>query len=85
MGGRCIAQNINGAKRQQQLKFLSFNYDIDINSNSTENEFFDKLHAYLLKCVHASWSLAFCKSSWFWRYWKYFDNTALSRWFGLVL
>ena len=54
MGGRCIAQNISGAKRQQQLKFLSFNYDIDINSNSTENELFDKLHAYLLKCVHAS-------------------------------
>ena len=38
MGGGCIAQNINGAKRQQQLKFLSFNY-------STENELFDKLHA----------------------------------------
>ena len=40
MGGGCIAQNINGAKRQQQL-----NYNVDINSNSTENELFDKLHA----------------------------------------
>ena len=40
MGGGCIAQYINGAKRQQQL-----NYNVDINSNSTENELFDKLHA----------------------------------------
>ena len=72
---------------QNNSSNLSFNYNVDINSNSTEKDLFNKLHDFsclhiflrnfsdrfvsrdiaspvlnLLKCVHASWSLAFCKS-----------------------
>ena len=38
---------------QNNSSNLSFNYNVDINSNSTENELFDKLHDF--SCSHIFW------------------------------